>query len=352
MYDFLCLLPHGTGSHSFLHYLNLHKEIHVASFVSVGTDKSRIAAHEKNFRPYIDCIGLSAKHYHNQDWVNHALSVCDRRLLIQSTRDPVECLISQINNNRMVAIIYEASGSKLPFKSIDEQIFEGAEKYISHHRATETYQAHSFDDHIVIDITELSPINVEETLTRVWLKICGRADRTHLISNDYRTAFGSKYLRYLRDYGKLVFKDGMIELPLRAKPDADMVEGQYDALANLYIGEETCLHTFSDINDYLPALDMSGPLNMCTVPSYWNSVHPKLRPKILKRGIMFFEESLRSMNQVFKTVKEANTFTIDDFTDSQKELLKKAIGDDVAAFGAQNPSVVKNWTVTNEFLGA
>ncbi len=259
MYDFLCLMPHATASHSLQHYLNLHKDIHVAHFLFIGGYQDRIDAHERNFRPHIQHLGLSSKVYHERPHVETILNSCSRKLIIQAVRDPVACLISQINNTQMVAGIYKIRGAEYDHASLDQQIEDAVTRYITHNAASQAYDVASFDEHILVDMTDLMPDTVDETLTKLWLSICGNADRDRLISDNYKTELGSKFARYLRDYGIVVFRDVGVELKLAARTDADLMIERYDPLTNTYTSDNICLHTFPDINEYLPSMQATGP---------------------------------------------------------------------------------------------
>lgn len=352
MYDFLCLLPHGTGSVSFVHYLNLHKKMHVASFQWVAGREDLIEAHEKNFRPFFDHVGLSSKTYHKRLWVQNILNACSRQLLIQTTRDPVGCLVSQIYNAELIARIRSMLGLAYESQSIEHQISYAAKAYITHHRAACAYEAAGFDEHIVVDMSEFMPGRAGETLKKLWLTICGNADRECLVSEDYHVDIGSKYLRFLREYGTVKYQDVGIELELVPITEGDLATGKYLPTLNQYIGNEVCLHTFPDINEYLPAMQMSGQLRMCTTPAQWTSIYPKLRSKVAQKCILVFEENMRALNHVFLLLMRTKQFAVDDFTDAQRETLKELIAEDVTEFEKRHPAVVEKWTVTNDFMNS
>lgn len=352
MYDFLCLLPHATASHSFLHYVNLHKDLHVASFMNLGHVSSKIEAHKRNFRPYIQHLGLSSKIYHKPEGVKSILDACRRNLIIQTVRDPVSCLVSQINNTQMVAIIHQTIGFDYGLPSIDQQIVDAVTKYITHYRASMAYEADSFDQHIVVDMTDLMPNKTEATLNKLWHAICGNANHDRLISEDYHSELGSKFSRYLREYATLTYDDVGVKFGLAPRTDGDLMIERYQPATNKYLAYDTCLHTFPDINEYLPNMQATGPLHMCAVASEWNVVHPKIRPEILSRCISFFEQNMRVMNHVFGLARQAPKFTLEELTASQKDHLRNSIGDDVAEFSKRHPAAVENWAVTNEFLNS
>lgn len=150
MYDCLCLLPHANASHSLIHYLNLHKEMHIASYTSIVRSLDDILAYERNFRPFIKTVGVATKDYDAPDIVNKVLNACRRKLIIQTVRDPVECLVSQINNGKFIVGIREVLGQENSVdESIEKVIADAATRYITHG------EADSFDEHIVIDVADL-----------------------------------------------------------------------------------------------------------------------------------------------------------------------------------------------------
>ncbi len=351
MYDFLCLMPHATGSVSFLHYLNLHREMHVASFQSIGTSVERLEAYEANFRPFFKHLGVSAKNYHDPDWPNTLLSTCSRRLLVQAVRDPIGCLVSQINNARQISALREILGIPYEAKSVDEEITWAVEGYISHQRAEQAYHAASFDEHIIVDMSEIMPDTVKGTLDRLWTKICGDADDSNIITPaSLFVDHGSIYLRFIREYGKLNIKIGSVQLEIIPKSDGELELERYKPVLNEYFAYDLNVHTFPDIGAYLPTLQMSGALHICVPSVDWNAIHPKLRPKILEEIIPAFEDNMQALNQALVKLMRLTPFTANDFNSSQRETLKRFIQDDVERFESRHPDVVGKWAATEDFL--
>jgi len=351
MYDFLCLLPHACASHSLIHYLNLHRDMHVASYTSIVRSLDDVGAYERHFRPFIDYVGIATKDYDTPEIFNKVLDACKRRLVIQTVRDPVECLAAQIYNGHFHRKIRMLVGIKVEEDlTIEEYIRDGVVRYITHAEAERVYEVDSFDNHRIIDVVDLRADKIEGSLNQLWIDIFGNAAAKNLISRDYFTSMGSKRITNLRSYGGFIYKEGGLKLRIMPVADGDLWIGNYDAIKNQYVGRETRLHTFPDINEYLPALELSGPLHMCTEPLAWHLIHPKLRHKVLESCLALFKQRMQLFDRIYSTAKETPVFSVDDFTPLQKEILKASIEADVRLFGKRHPEIVEKWDVTNQFL--
>lgn len=354
MYDFLCLFPHTCASHSLLHYLNFHKDMHLASYQSIlrsGVDN--VLDYERNFRPFINTVGVLSKNIEDQRWVKSILNASDRKLLVQSVRDPIGAFVSQLNQARGLAIITQARGDKeepYDLVSIEQKISDALLKYLSHAKASQAYEAESFDRHIVFDTSELKGDRVEGLLKELWIAICGNADEENLIPNRKYISLGSQLIYDLRRGGNFTYEIGGQILGIYPLVDGDPWLGSYYPDTNRYNGFTERLHSFPDINEYLPAMGLSGPLHMCARPANWGAVHPKLRPKLVEQCIPIFEKRMRTFGKYYELLKEITLFTADDFTPLQKEIFKASIQADVAKFGRLHPEIVEKWDVTNSVL--
>ena len=351
MYDFICLTPHTCASHSLLHYLNFHKEMHLASYQSIQSNFDDILAYERNFRPFISTVGVHTKDYMSPNIVSGVLKASDRRLFIQAVRDPIESFVSQVQTEQLISRINELRKlENAPRVSMKEQIAYAVPRYLCHAKASRVYEADSFDKHIIFDVSEMKGDKVEGLLKKLWIAMCGNADEENLVPNRQYISLGSKLLSDLRKTGGISYREAGIELTILLCPDGDVWQGRYDATLNQFRGWQERLYAFPDINAYLPSLKLSGPIHMCARPSEWCQVHPKLRPKIIERCIPLIEARMRDFEKWYSLASAMTLFTVDDFTPLDKDMLRASIQADVAEFGRRNSAVVEKWDVTNRFM--
>ncbi len=353
MYDFLCLLPHAHASYSLIHYLNLHKHMHVAPYASISRSLDDIMAYERNFRPCIDCIGISTKDYHDPEIVSQVLGATRRDLIIQVVRDPIECFVSQVNNAAFIKRIRTLLNLEAdPPMTMEEFIGDAVTRYITPYEAYRTYKADTFKRQVIIDVEDLKAGKIDGTLNRLWDLICGDSRDESLSSRNYHTSIGSKRVVNLRAYGGFYYREENLEIRIQPYAEGDLWRGDYNAIHNRYNGREVCLHHYPDINQYLPSLGLQGALHMCTDPFHWHQVHPKLRESIIGKCKPLFEDRMRTFDQIYKAADSGRLFTLDDLSSVQKEILKASIAHDVNGFGSLYPEVVEKWSVTNAFLAA
>lgn len=353
MYDFLCVLPHGCASHSLTHYLNLHKDLHVAPYPSITHSQDDILAYERNFRPFITNIGIATKDYADGAFAESILAACTRRLLIQTVRDPVDSFVSLIRNNRSHRKLTELrGGSPPPEASIESFITEASTQFLTHGQAEMAYEASSFDTHILLDVVDLRGDKIHPNLESLWTAICGSARAEDISPCDEYISLGSKFVFDLRQFCGFFYEEGPLRIEIKPRPDGDLWQGTYYPKENRYDGWEEILHTFPDINAYLPSMGLSGPIHMCAYASQWAGVHTKLRPKVIENCIPLFETNMRWLDQAYRATDSITPFELDDLTTLQSEMLKASIHADVTAFGQRHPEIAGKWETTNALLNS
>ena len=348
MYDFLCLSPHGTGSISLTNYLNQHRFVHVAAFFD--DEKSDILSYERFVRPWTRVVGYATKDYHIPAIAKKNLEAARRILLIQTTRDPIEALISLANwrvfASRFWPLFYGRAKQEI---DVDAVITSILEKYVKPHAAELAYEADTFKRHVIIDVSELRGAGAERVVRELWLALCGDADIRNQLSNHF-APLGSPRYHYLSKF-HMGLDVGEFHVDLFGIPDKELRVGAYDHERNIFISRDCRLHTYADINTLLPSLGLTGQLHMCTNHTQWFTLHPKSHPIILEQAIPAFEKQMRRFDMAFAESQRESNFLFESIPLAQREIIKVEISRDFQEFKKRHPEVADRWSVTRSYLG-
>ena len=351
MYDFLCLVPHANASHSLIHYLNQHRLMQVASYMSLSRSFGDILAYERRLRPWIKTIGAATKDYHDPEIAAIILGATKRDIVIQTVRDPVESFVAQTNNHRFLCRFETLIGRDAPQEPVEDLIADAVTRFITPAAAEDAYQVDTFRRHILVDVEDLKGDKAQGTVEMLWRELCGDDDPANRSSNHFKP-LGSRGYSKLREFGAIRWafaEDQVIELHPVA--EGDLWTNYFDATKNRYVAYDTVLLQYPNVNDLLPSLRLEGSLNVCVYPHEWHSLHPHVRAALGTQIRPLFEKQMRALNAAFPEAEKAMTFTLDSLTPVQVELLKAGIDDDFRTFMRRHPAAAERWTVTRAFLG-
>jgi hypothetical protein len=349
MYDFLCVLPHNTGSHSLTHYINQHRQVHLAPDMSISRADD-VLSYERYFRPWVKTIGVATKDFHLPERAAKLLSATKRDLLIQTVRDPVQSLVAAWNYHLFAVRLRELAKRDPGHQSLDDFISRNILENLKSHAVEVAYEADSFKEHLIIDVEELRGEKAGVTVRGLWVRLAGNADPQNLVSAWF-APLGSRQFTQLKEFGTLGVEVGNRVCRFSPMPEGQLWTGYFNANKGIYNGWGQPLITYPDPNVLLPSLKLSGPLHMCPITEEWLAVHPMIRDSVLDRVRPWFENHMRWLDGIFFEAEKAMTFSVDDLTPAQADKLKIALEPDFAAFRNRHASVADRWLITRKFLG-
>jgi hypothetical protein len=346
MYDFILLAPHGSGSNSITRYINQHPEMTVAPYQVIQRSLDDVSAYERLFRPWMKSVGIATKDYATRTTVEGVLAASQRNTLIQMVRDPIEMVVSLYRTAQMVTALSQGLGNPMPLITLDEHIDTALTWYITPAAAAAAYQAHTFASHTVIDTSELRGPGSEAVTKSIWRRFAG----TDTVPNAVYKPLGSNPYHMTREFLNHVFFVEKLKINLAIRFEGD-VDWSVKLRESTYYGPEARLHSFPDARTVMPNCGISDALHIWAPGIRWVSLHPSLRIPVAKKHLPDVLMKIGIFNDAYGKAAKQITFSANDFSPTQRETLKRGIGNDVATFLKQHPSLTEKWKTTVAFLG-
>jgi len=343
IFDFLCIMPHATGANSLPRYINDHPKIF--TFID-GQDSLNCA---NAFRECGLFVGASFQRWF-EDGIRRAyIQSSARRLLIQTVRDPIECLVAQINRSLFQDRLNHLLERPTTTMSVDEWIEWGLKAHLRHHAVHVACEATTFDECVIVDISETIGDRATETLNTLWEKITGESRDSFPVGKSF-APLGSRSFYYLsREIMTFNSVYGVDDIQLRAIPGGQTVLGQH-LHSGKYHDFSEAVRSYPRCADVLPSLKIDADLKICASVGTWSQISPKIRGSVMDTLVNRFLEHLKKFNDCFGAAELAMTFGLEQFTQRQCERLRVELDEDFRKFSAIRPEIVRNWRATRDFL--